>query len=341
MQRRQLAPIAMLFIVAIGLLLFYQPKTEFLEIVGQAQGTYYKIKYEDRPSRNLKGRIEQHLHKFDLSLSIYDSTSIISRVNRNEENLKLDKYFLTVFNKSEEIYHVSNGAFDITVGPLVNAWGFGVSGELSADSSKIDSILQFIGMDKVVLENGKIKKSHPSVQLDVNAIAQGYSVDVIAAFLERKGIKNYLIDIGGEIKAKGVNHKGAAWRIGIDKPIENNYSRSPENVQAVFSIINKSLATSGNYRKFHEKNGVKYSHSINPKTGYPVMSKLLSATVIAENCMSADAFATAFMVMGLEKSILFLSKHKELDAYLIYSDDEGNFKTFVTPNFKKLLVDSK
>jgi FAD:protein FMN transferase len=337
MKRRQFIPVALIFIIAIALLLFYKPATEYKKITGSTQGTTYHITYQDRPGRNLQPRIELLLHKFDLSLSTYDSLSIISRVNNNEEQVRLDKYFRTVFNKSEEVYHVTNGAFDITVAPLVNAWGFGSKEAIDVDSAVVDSLMAFVGMQKIDLIAGKIVKKHPNVQLDVNAIAQGYSVDIIAEFLDRKGIANYLVEIGGELIAKGVNPDNEPWKVGIDKPIDNNFQPG-QNLQAILKITSSALATSGNYRKFYEKDGLKYVHSINPKTGYPIHNRLLSATVLAKDCVTADAFATAFMVMGIEKSIMFLSNHKDLNAYLIYSDDEGNFKTYMTPEIKDILV---
>ncbi len=337
MKRKQLYPIALLFLLAFALILFYTPPTEYKKIVGYTQGTTYNITYEDRPGRNLKPRIEQLLLRFDLSLSTYDSTSIISKINRNEKNVKLDRFFRRVFNKSDEIYHLTGGAFDITIGPVVSAWGFGPGERSKTDSSYIDSLLQFVGMDKVSIAGGKVVKTHPNVRLNVNAIAQGYSVDIVAEFLERKSITNYLIEIGGELKTKGLNPDGKPWKVGIDKPVDNNFSPG-ENLQAIVQLNNKSLATSGNYRKFFEKEGVKYAHSINPHTGYPALNRLLSTTVVANDCMTADALATAFMVMGLEKSIFFLSKHLELEAYLVYSDEEGRFKTYITPGMKELIL---
>jgi thiamine biosynthesis lipoprotein len=337
MKRRQFTPIALIFILAFALLLFYEPPTEYKEIAGYVQGTTYHISYQDRPGRNLQPRIEQLLHRFDMSLSTYEPESIISRINNNEENVRLDKYFKTVFNRSEEIYHLTSGAFDITIAPLVNAWGFGPEAALQIDSAIVDSLKTMVGMHNITLISGKIAKKHPEVKLDVNGIAQGYSVDIVAEFLERKGITNYLVEIGGEIIAKGVNKEGNAWRIGIDKPVDDNFLPG-KNLQAILSISNKALATSGNYRKYYEKDGQKYVHSINPESGYPVKNRLLSTTVLARDCMTADAFATAFMVMGVEKSIMFLSNHKEIDAYLIYSDKDGNYVTFMTPGIKDNLV---
>jgi thiamine biosynthesis lipoprotein len=332
MKIKQLAPIALMFALAVFLLIFYKPAVEYKKIHGQTQGTTYNITYEDRKGRELKPRIEMLLSKFDLSLSIYEPQSIISRINNNQD-IRVDRNFRRVFHKAEEVYHISDGAFDITVGPLINAWGFGPKASISTDSITIDSILQFVGMDKIKLDGSYLIKEEPNIQLDVNAIAQGYSVDLVAEFLERKGIANYLVEIGGEVKTKGVNEKGNLWKIGIDKPIDNNYIAG-KNLQAIIQLDNKSVATSGNYRKFYEKDGIKYAHSINPKTGYPVLSRLLSATVMSKDCMTADAYATAFMVMGLEKSIILLSDQNTIEAYFIYSDDNGNLKTYMTPGMK-------
>jgi thiamine biosynthesis lipoprotein len=307
---------------------------EYIKLAGFTQGTSYHITYESKRGENLQEEIDTLLADFDKTFSIYLPASIISRINRNDPDVIINEPFIRVFNKAYEIYKATEGAFDITVAPLVNAWGFGFTEAANADSLMIDSLLQYVGMDKVELEGEKIRKKHNELMLDCNAIAQGYSVDFISDYLDRKGIKNYLVEIGGEINTRGVNEKGNIWRIGIDKPIENNLIPGI-HLQAVIRLNNRSLATSGNYRKFYEKNGVKYAHSIDPETGYPVLSNLLSATVLAENCMTADAYATAFMVMGLEKTKDFLLKHKELETYLIYSDDQGNYQVFITDVLKK------
>jgi thiamine biosynthesis lipoprotein len=264
--------------------------------------------------------------------------SIISRINQNDPDIEADEILISIFNKSVEVNKKTGGAFDITVGPLVNAWGFGSTVASETDSSKIDSLMQFIGMDKVRLSGKKIIKTNPGVMLDVNAIAQGYSVDIVAQYLEKMKIKNYMVEIGGEISTKGRNDKGNIWRIGIDKPLEGNITPGA-NLQAILQLNRKSLATSGNYRKFYEKNGIKYAHTINPRTGYPAISNLLSATVIADDCMTADAYATAFMVMGLEKSIEFLNRNKSLDAYLIYNDEKGKYKIYYTEGFSRYLAE--
>jgi thiamine biosynthesis lipoprotein len=325
--------------MAFAILMFYKPKLAYSTIHGETQGTYYNITYEYSQWRDLKPRIDQQLHKFDMSLDTYDSTSLISKINRNE-SIRADKHIKKVFQKSLDVYHLTKGAFDITLAPIINAWGFGSGKRSKTDTASIDSLLQFVGMEKVSLQGGKVIKQNPAIQFNVNALAQGYSVDVIADFLERKGINNYLIEIGGEIKAKGVNKKGNPWRIGIDKPIDHNMDPG-KNLQAIVQLKDKSLATSGNYRKFYEKDGVKYVHTINPKTGFPILSRLLSATVITNDCMTADALATSFMVMGVEKSIVFLSSVDTVDAYLIYSDENGNFKTYMTGGLTDILAEEE
>jgi len=262
-----------------------------------------------------------------MSLSIYKDSSIISKINRNEAVLP-DSYFTEVFNKSALISEMTDGAFDITVGPLVKAWGFGPDGHKNFIESKRDSLLKLVGMSKVSLVNGRIVKADPRMFLDVNAIAQGYSVDVICRFFDGLGIKNYLIEIGGEVRAKGTK-AGALWRIGIDKPVDNNLSPG-ETLEAVIKISDKALATSGNYRKFYIENGVKYSHEIDPKTGYPAKNTVLSISILADDCAMADGIATACMVMGKDKTIEFLAKHPEFEAYMVYSDQSGNFKTWMS-----------
>ena len=311
-------------------------KTNYDYIEGFTQGTTYHITYCTDFAKIDKSEVDSILHDFDLSLSTYKPESIISKINRNEKNILVDDYFKAVFLKSMEISEKTNGFFDITVSPLVNAWGFGTEKRESPDSCKIDSILKFVGYKKVRLSNDSVIKTKPEVKLDVNAIAQGYSVDVLVQYFEKRGIRNYVIEIGGELKAKGINKNGTLWRIGIDKPIDDSTATNRE-IQEILLLNDKALATSGNYRKYFIKNGVKYAHTINPKTGYPVERNLLSATVLANDCMTADAYATAFMVMGLEKSIEFVENNQWLDVYLIYSDKNGNFRVYYTDNLKKMI----
>jgi FAD:protein FMN transferase len=307
----------------------------FANFTGFTQGTTYSIVYDNKKNIDpgeLRLKVEKILHDFDMSLSIYKDSSIISKINRNEEVVP-DSFFIEVFKKSVLISEMTEGAFDITVGPLVRAWGFGPDEHKSFTEEKRDSLLKLVGMEKVSLVDGRLVKSDPGIKLDVNAIAQGYSVDIVCRYFDNLGIVNYLIEIGGEVRAKG-NKAGALWRIGVDKP--EDYNMSPgQNLQAIIKISDKAISTSGNYRKFYIENGIKYSHEIDPKTGYPAKNTLLSATIIADDCTMADGIATAAMVMGKEKTIQFLEIHPKIQAYLIFSDDSGNFKTWTSEKLKR------
>lgn len=309
----------------------------YITLDGQTQGTTYHITYQSKDSVDYQTEIDSTLRQFDLSLSAWEPASIISRVNRDEQDVELSDLFIQCFNASRQVYEASGGAFDITIAPVVNAWGFGYTEKMDPDSLMIDSLLQFVGMDKIRIENRKIIKEKAGMMLDVNAIAQGYAVDVIAGFIESKGIMNYLVEIGGEVKTRGINPLGQTWTVGIDKPIEGLQIPGIQ-MQAVIRLKDRSLATSGNYRRFYIKDGVKYSHTIDPVTGYPVRHNLLSATVLADECMIADGFATAFMVLGIEKSKQLLEERKDLDAYLIYTDETGQYKVYYTNGVKKLLL---
>jgi thiamine biosynthesis lipoprotein len=306
----------------------------YISLEGPTEGTSYHITYESRDSINYQEEIDSLLRQFDLSLSTYEPASIISRINRNEQDVELNDYFIRCFKASEQVFHESGGAFDITVAPVVNAWGFGFTEKANPDSAMIDSLLQYIGMDHIRIENNRIVKDFPGIMLDVNAIAQGYAVDIVSEFLESKSILNWLVEIGGEVRAKGKNPRGVYWRVGIDKPIEG-IQISGLQMEAVISLRNRSLATSGNYRRFYIKDGVKYSHTIDPSTGYPVRHNLLSATVVADECIIADAYATAFMVLGVEKTKKMLKNRKDLEAYLIFTDDSGKYTTYSTPGMRR------
>lgn len=305
---------------------------EYRFLEGYTQGTTYHITYYDPQGRNLISQVDSILEDFEQSLSIYRPNSLISRINKNDSAVVPDLLFTEVFSKAMEVSEATRGAFDITVGPLVNAWGFGKDTLLRIDSSLIDSLKQFVGYKKVQLVNGRIQKQDPRIFLDVNAIAQGYTCDVMARYFERLGIRNYMIEIGGEVRTRGRNPRGSIWRIGIDKPLTGNYVPGAD-LQAIVHLRNAALATSGNYRKFHIINGIRYAHTIDPHSGYPVMSNLLSASVIAKDGITADAYATACMVMGLEKSIAFLQKRNDLLGYLIYSDSTGQLAVWMSPGF--------
>jgi len=309
-------------------------KQVFSNFNGFVQGTTYRIIYDNTKEINpeeFKVKVEKILHDFDMSLSIYEDSSIISKINRNEE-VVVDSFFTEVFLKSVLLSEMTGGAFDITVGPLVKAWGFGPDSHKNFSIEKLDSLMSLVGMSKVSLVNDHVIKSDPGIYLDVNAIAQGYSVDIICRYFDKLNIPNYLIEIGGEIRTKGTK-AGAFWRVGIDRPEDFNMSPG-QNLQAIIKISDKALATSGNYRKFYVEDGVKYSHTIDPRTGYPAKNKLLSATIVAADCITADGIATSCMVIGTDSAKAFILSNPELSAYLVFSDNNGNFKTWMSDSLK-------
>jgi thiamine biosynthesis lipoprotein len=312
-----------------------------IEIKGEAQGTFYSIKYlykgDNVPLD--KYYFDNLFNAIDSSLSIYKSYSLINEFNDGDSLITDNPWFIQMILQSDKVYHESNGDFDPTVVHLVNAWGFGPDSKSYGADVSIDSLLLITGWDKVdfkILPDGRmlIKKKVKGIKIGFNAIAQGYAADIIAERLEEKNITNYLIDAGGELKASGHNEKGSVWKIGIDKPVALKNSRE---LVAVFPLKNASVATSGSYRKYYELDGIKYSHAISPKTGHPVNHTLLSVTLITDSCSLADAYATAIMIMGLEKGKVFLDNHPELGAYLVYSDSNGELKSYVTPDIKKAL----
>ena len=300
---------------------------EYKVIDGFTQGTTYHIVYEYASADSLNNIVDSILVAIDNSLSVYNNKSIISAVNRNEE-VALDTLFINVFNRSVEITKISNGAFDISAAPFFDIWGFGFKNKESVTDQKLDSIKAFTGMDKIKIENGKVVKTDPRVTINVNAIAQGYTADVIAQEFDRRGIENYLVEIGGEIMCKGKNSRGELWTIAIDKPVDGN-NIPGQDVQDIVELTVRGLATSGNYRKYYEENGEKFSHTIDPSTGKPVKHNLLSATVIAKDAMTADAMATVLMVVGLDKAKEILAADATMDAYLVYSE-QGVFKVYKT-----------
>lgn len=304
---------------------------------GPVYGTYYHITYESPAGKDLHEEIKNKFQEFDLSFSTFNPNSTISKINRNED-IAADQWFINCFNKALEISELTEGAFDITVAPLVNAWGFGFKHKENITPELIDSLLQITGYEKVKLAGNSVVKENENLMLDMSAIAKGYTSDLIAGFLASKGCRNYMVEIGGEVVAKGVNAKGNPWRIGISKPQETEIPVTQE-IQAIVQISGKALATSGNYRNFYVENGKKYAHTINPKTGYPVEHSLLSVTVLADDCMTADAFATAFMVVGLEKGVELAGKIPYIDVFFIYSDDSGFNKTYMSENFSRYLTE--
>jgi thiamine biosynthesis lipoprotein len=301
---------------------------------GETQGTFYHIKYLNNQGLDLHAEIDSILLLVDNSLSTYNKESLISNINLNKKNTT-DSLFRTVFRKAKEIHQNTLGYFDCSVAPIVNAWGFGFSKKEKMDSSKVTSLLKNVGFEKITLLNDTILKPKKML-IDFNSIAQGYTVDLIAEFFNQKEIKDYLIEIGGEIRSKGKNANNKIWTVGVDKP--NEQINSNDRFEFILKLEDKSLATSGNYRKFYIENGVKYSHVINPLTGFPAKNRLSSVTVIHDDCMTADAYATAFMVMGLEKSQNFLSNKNDLEVYFVYRNNSGKFESFVTENFKKRVI---
>ena len=301
---------------------------------GIIHGAPYHIVYESQEAVDFHTEIDTLMKDLNMIFSTYEKESVISKVNRNED-VELDSVFTKAFNQSIRISELSDGAFDITCGPIINAWGFGPEERKKMTPEIIDSLLQITGFRKIKLENGKVIKESPQMKISMNAIGDGLFCDRVAQFLERKKCANYLVEIGGEVTAKGRNEKGNIWTIGINKPIDENQFVNNEIV-AKIQIENKSMATSGNYRNFYIEDGKKYAHTIDPKTGYPVEHSLLSATVLADNGTDADGFATAFMVLGIGKSIELSQLLPSFDVYFIYADSTGN-KVYMSEGFKKYI----
>ena len=302
---------------------------------GEIFHTTFHIKYEY--DRSVSEEIMEALQRFDDSLNPFKENSIIGKVNNNVP-VKLDSMFLKVFNKSMEVARITDGKFDITASPFINAWGFGFKDMDNVTKEKIDSMKPFVGYNKIRIENGEIVKDDPRVQINTSGISKGYSCDVVAYMLQELGIKNYMVEIGGEITMKGVNEKGNCWRIGIDKPTDDSTAMRRE-LQIILSICDKAVATSGNYRNYYMKDGVKYSHTIDPLTGYPSEQNILGATIIADDCMTADAYATAFMAMGLDKSVGVAHKIPGLHYYFIYVKPDGSVDSMFSDEFDQFLAE--
>lgn len=296
------------------------------EATGFTQGTTYSVIYFNDGSKDYQYQIDSLLLAFDRVLSTYQETSYVSKWNNNmAAGIEQPAMFKEVVERAKEIYETTDGSFDITVSPLMKYWFKNNWQVTKLDSSKVDSLMSFVGMENVVLQGREYVKPDSLTQLDVNAIAQGYSVDVVSRFLESEGVFNYLVEIGGEIRASGTKPNQEVWSVGIDRPSEGNLER--ELAMSV-ELKNRSLATSGNYRKFVEINGQKFGHTLDPRTGYPAKTDVLSATVLAEDCMTADAYATAIMVMGFEKSGALIEADEMLDAVIIYADLSSNVKVW-------------
>ena len=332
---------------------------EYTSLQGLAQGTSFNIVYKDFKQRDFSRSIDSLLSVIDNSMSFYIDGSVISRCNNAENSCELDEHMLNVYWRSLSIFYETNGSFDPAVKPLVDFWGFGSDSILSTiDTAKVDSILKFsnIGNFKLIetltnsevifmsdkifedAANYELRKVDSRSQLDFNAIAQGYTVDQISLFFEDKGVFDFMVEVGGEVRVRGVNPKGKLWTIGIDKPV---YSSGERKLAAVLSLENKSVATSGNYRKYREIDGVKYSHTISPKTGFPVRDRILSATVVTYDCITADAYATALMVMGYKKAMSTIDNNDDIEGYIIYSDEKGNVKSYYSQGIKEIIQEKK
>lgn len=301
---------------------------------GAIFGTVYHATYQCDSSLN--GKILEELQAVDQSLSMFNPNSTISQINSGKSN-ETDSLLRTIFHIAREVSQATDGAFDITVAPLVNAWGFGFKHGTLPDSLQVDSLRQLIGWNRISLKDNKFFREDPRMIIDLSAVAKGFGSDCVAQMFRKHGINNFMIEIGGEVVTSGVSPKAKAWRIGVNKPQEDSTSTSNE-LQTILQMNNCAMATSGNYRNFYIDNGRKIAHTIDPKTGYPVQHSILSSTVIAPTCAIADAYATAFMVLGLEKSLQVLDKHPELMAYFIHTDKEGNYQVWKSPGIEALIA---
>jgi FAD:protein FMN transferase len=306
-----------------------------MSMAGEAQGTYYAITYYDKQERNLQPMVDSLLQSFDQSVSLWVDQSILSRVNRGDTNVQLDTTFLYNFILSKELSALTDGYFDFTIGPLAQAWGFHRKNRMELNQKQIDSLRNLVDYKKVRLEGGKIVKDDPRMSFDFNAIAQGYSVDLIANMFDELGIQSFIVDVGGEIFARNLKPDGKNWIVAIESPTE---SKTDERTyEVILPLENLALATSGSYRKYFEKDGKRFSHAIDPKTGYPVDHNLLSVTTLASNAALADALSTAMMVMGLEKSIELLETLPGVEAYFIFWSEDNTYETYATDGMKKLI----
>lgn len=311
-----------------------QPKKQYFHNEGKVFGTYYNIRYE--ATEDLQDSINAALQAFDNSLSLFNPHSTLSAINDNRD-MATDTFFEAMWREAEEVYTLSGGAFDITVAPLVNYWGFGNKGErLMANGERIDSLREFVGFEKVRLVDHTVIKADPRVQIDGGAVAKGQACDMIAGVLRDNDCENYLVDIGGEVVVHGVNDKGEPWHIGITKPNLNNEG-AQEDLQDILAVTDICMATSGNYRNYYYDGDVRRSHTIDPRTGYPVQHSLLSATVVSSTCMRADALATACMVLGAEEALEMISRAQDAACYLLVAQNDS-LTVVSSPNWAKMIT---
>jgi thiamine biosynthesis lipoprotein len=302
---------------------------------GQAQGTTYNITYYATTELVSQKQINTLLDKIDQSMSLYKENSLINVFNNKNKSIKADAFMRPVLEKSFEINKATKGIFDITVAPLVQAWGFGPKEtDTYPDSLKIIEILSYVGMNNLSYKNFVLKKSNQKVKIDLNGIAQGYSVDLLAQLLEKSGIKNYIVELGGEIRVLGQKPDGSLMRIGVEGPDENDIPA----IKHVIAVRKGALTTSGNYRKFHQNGNKKYSHLINPKTGYPIQNEMISVTVFAKDALTADGYDNALMGMSLKQALSFVEKRNFLEAYIVYHNEKGKICDTLTAGFKKIIT---
>ena len=333
------APLGVWGVLFIILLLSACTKpNQYITNVGRIHGTFYKVVYLHPQGIDLQEKIEARMREFEMSLSIFNPNSVISRINQNDPTVTTDYFFETMFAMAQQVSEHTDGAFDITVAPLVNAWGFGFGDRERTEIPDVEAILPFVGFRKIRLENHRLIKDDPRIMLDANAIAKGYSADVIAQLLEENGVENFMVEIGGEIVTRGLNPRGEKWRLGINKPIEDPTNTINE-IQRVVAVSGYGIATSGTNRQFYRlESGQLVSHTIDPRTGFPVSHNLLSVTVIASSAMKADAYATAFMVLGTERALEISNEMPDLDVFLIYSDENGEFQYIYSDGFERFLI---
>jgi len=323
-------PFLTLLIIGTVLIIRQQHNMPYQRYSDFVFGTTFTVTYQC--DSDMSQSIKAELMKVDYSLSPFNKESVITAINNNED-VKPDKMFMDVFQLAMDVSRETDGAFDITVAPLVNAWGFGFKSGEKPTARQVDSLRQIIGYQKITVDHGKIRKQDPRMMLDCSAIAKGYGTDVVANFLRQRGVRNFMVEIGGEVVTCGVNPERVPWKVGVIKPEDDSLSVSHE-LQTILNVTDIAMATSGNYRNFYYQGGKKYAHTIDPKTGYPVQHNILSATVLAKTCALADAYATSFMVMGLDKAQKVLERHPELMVYFIYDDGQGKNAVWFSQSLK-------
>lgn len=308
------------------------PASNYVTIDGFAQGSTYHFVVEQEDSTGLQAQIDSVLTEIDNSLSVYNDSSLLSRLNRGETD-SLDSHLIYNIEACRAVSEITDGSFDITIKPVTAAWGFAGKGQ--TENPNIDSLMQFVGYKRIAISDNRLVREDRRMQLDLNTSSQGYTADLLGQLMEARGSQNYLVEIGGEVYCKGVNAKGQPWSIGVDKPCEGNFTPGAQLQTIIELSSSQGLATSGNYRKYRtDSEGRKVAHIIDARTGYSKMSNLLSATVVAQNTTLADMYGTVLMILGLEQSKAFLAAHPEMDALLVYSDEQGNYQTYSTPNLR-------